>query len=228
MERPPERDLTAEPSPKTWTRLTLWPEYGALVDGEVLATVVRAPGAEWRGLAAAEAARRGLLLRMRALATAGPPGFLRTAAVSLLEVGEQLSGRPQRCAQLELDDGCIYVTAPSEMRVDGMDQVPIALAPLEVQVAARFRKHFHVDTLFGPLVQNPLDLADALVGWLAAHGAPIFDVDAAALRAAEAAAHAHAGQARSVCNYQRSRGGHMVSSNPVPAQTSPRRQLPRP
>ena len=45
-----------------------------------------------------------------------------------------------------------------------------------------------MDTLFGPSVRTPSDLADALVGWLAAHGAPVIDIDAIALRAAESVA----------------------------------------
>jgi len=144
------------------TRLTLWPGYRALEDGDVLCTIQR-PSSNWRSVARAEYFRRRLLLRARALAVCGLE--LRSLRVQLVEPTHA------RGARVELHEGRVHATgpAPGEPPQDCV----------VVQAGGRFGSHLHVDRLDGP------NVSDALCGWLASRGAPLDSIDEAALDALE-------------------------------------------
>ena len=124
------------------THVTLWPAYGNLSYGEVLATVARPEAPGWRAVAAAEAHRRRLLLRLRALAAVGPRLFLQNAGVALV-VPPPDEGLPARRAQIELQGETIHVRPPSE-------SAPLRLGPpvgVRCQVGGRFGPALVVDRL---------------------------------------------------------------------------------
>lgn len=147
------------------TRLTLWPGYRALEDGDVLCTIQR-PSSNWRSVARAEYFRRRLLLRARALAVCGLE--LRSLRVQLVEPTHA------RGARMELHEGRVHATGPTP----GAPPQDCVV----VQAGGRFGAHLHVDRLDGP------NVGDALCGWLASRGAPLDGIDEAALDALEAEA----------------------------------------
>ena len=145
---------------KRETRLTLWPAYKDLSDGDVLCTIQQPSNGTWRSVAQAEHLRRRLLLRVKALAVCG---------LELHSVRVQLVEPPStaRTASVELDDGTIHTTKPTQ--AETIDR------PVAVQVCGVFGGHLYVDRLDGARV------GDSLCGWLAARGAPLASIDEEAL-----------------------------------------------
>ena len=145
---------------KRETRLTLWPAYKDLSDGDVLCTIQQPSNGTWRSVAQAEHLRRRLLLRVKALAVCGLE--LHSVRVHLVEPPSTA-----RTASVELDDGTIHTTKPTQ--AETIDR------PVAVQVCGVFGGHLYVDRLDGARV------GDSLCGWLAARGAPLASIDEEAL-----------------------------------------------
>ena len=192
----------AGPADVSATRLTFYPRYASLAEGELAVTVERF-GASWRDAAAAEAARRRLVHRLRGLRAGGAP--LARAAVDLVD-----ASAPRRRAAVELDAaGVVHVSRPKAREEHG------ARGGWRCQAATRRGGNVFVEALGGD-APDPRCLGDALVGWLAALGMPAGDIDAAAVdrverslrrRAAGEAGRRVAAAVRQLC------GAHPVEAN---------------